>query len=149
MFLVSGRATAITLLAPPLSVIVTLLVMRATGATINTMTLGGIAIALGALVDDAIIVVENIVRRLCENRSRPEAEQASAHRVVFEATREIESSIVFATLIIIIVFVPLFFLARPANSWGPPSAARPFPGFWRAKAPSTWWCAIRRDSRKT
>lgn len=111
VFLVSGRATAITLLALPLSVIATLVVMRAAGATINTMTLGGIAIALGALVDDAIIVVENIVRRLRENAARPASEQAATHRVVFDATREIESSIVFATLIIILVFVPLFFLS--------------------------------------
>ena len=110
IFLVSVRATLITLLALPLSVIATVLVMRATGATINTMTLGGIAIALGALVDDAIIVVENIVRRLRENGTVPDNQRRPAHQVVFEATREIESSIVFATLIIILVFVPLFFL---------------------------------------
>ncbi|MEQ9132918.1 MAG: efflux RND transporter permease subunit [Salinisphaeraceae bacterium] len=110
IFLLSGRATTITLLALPLSIIATLLVLRATGSTINTMTLGGIAIALGALVDDAIIVVENIVRRLRENQALAASERQSNHRVVFEATREIESSIVFATLIIVLVFVPLFFL---------------------------------------
>ncbi|MDT0617474.1 efflux RND transporter permease subunit [Salinisphaera sp. P385] len=110
IFLLSGRATAITLLALPLSIIATLLVLRATGSTINTMTLGGIAIALGALVDDAIIVVENIVRRLRENQALAAGERQANHRVVFDATREIESSIVFATLIIVLVFVPLFFL---------------------------------------
>ena len=110
IFLLSGRATAITLLALPLSIIATLLILRASGSTINTMTLGGIAIALGALVDDAIIVVENIVRRLRENQALDTGERQPNHRVVFEATREIESSIVFATLIIILVFVPLFFL---------------------------------------
>jgi CzcA family heavy metal efflux pump len=109
-FLVSARATAITLLAIPLSLAVAILAMKALGATINTMTLGGMAIALGALVDDAIIVVENIVRRLRENRAKPEAECKSALSVVFEATREIQGSIVFATLIIMLVFLPLFFL---------------------------------------
>jgi Cu/Ag efflux pump CusA len=85
--------------------------MKALGATINTMTLGGMAIALGALVDDAIIVVENIVRRLRENLAKPEGEQHTALQVVFDATREIQGSIVFATLIIMLVFMPLFFLS--------------------------------------
>ena len=111
VFLMSGRATLITLLALPLSVIVTLLVLKALGATINTMTLGGIAIALGALVDDAIIAVENIVRRLRENHGKPASEKRARFAVVLDATREIESSIVFATLIIILVFLPLFFLS--------------------------------------
>ena len=111
VFLLSGRATLITLLALPLSVIVTLLVLKALGATINTMTLGGIAIALGALVDDAIIAVENIVRRLRENHDKPASDQRPSMRVVLDATQEIESSIVFATLIIILVFLPLFFLS--------------------------------------
>ena len=110
-FLLSIRATAITLLAIPLSLVAAILSMKALGATINTMTLGGMAIALGALVDDAIIVVENIVRRLRENHAKPQAEQAAATHVVFEATREIQGSIVFATLIIMLVFMPLFFLS--------------------------------------
>ncbi|WP_299069682.1 efflux RND transporter permease subunit [Accumulibacter sp.] len=110
-FLLSARATAITLLAIPLSLVAAILSMKALGATINTMTLGGMAIALGALVDDAIIVVENIVRRLRENMLKPEGEQRAATHVVFEATREIQGSIVFATLIIILVFLPLFFLS--------------------------------------
>jgi len=110
-FLLSGRATLITLLAIPLSLVAAVLAMKALGATINTMTLGGMAIALGALVDDAIIVVENIVRRLREREGKAEAERASVMTTVFEATREIQGSIVFATLIIMLVFLPLFFLS--------------------------------------
>ena len=110
-FLLSVRSTAITLVALPLSIVATILAMKALGATINTMTLGGIAIALGALVDDAIIVVENIVRRLRQNHAKPEHQRESAMHVVFMATREIQGSIVFATLIIMLVFVPLFFLS--------------------------------------
>ena len=109
-FLMNGRATLITLTALPLSLVAAIVAMKAMGASINTMTLGGLAIALGALVDDAIIVVENIVRRLDGNRRlAPEDRQAAIH-VVFEATREIQGSIVFATLIIMLVFLPLFFL---------------------------------------
>ena len=110
VFLASGRATAITLVALPLSLLAALLVLKAMGATINTMTLGGLAIALGALVDDAIIVVENIVRRMRQNRQLAEENQASTLQVVLEATREIQGSIVFATIIIMLVFLPLFFL---------------------------------------
>ncbi len=109
-FLASARATAITLLALPLSLVVAVLALKAFGATLNTMTLGGMAIALGALVDDAIIVVENIVRRLRENRARPKTTQHAVSSVVFQATREIQGSIVYATLIIMLVFLPLFFL---------------------------------------
>ncbi|MBP6636174.1 MAG: efflux RND transporter permease subunit [Sulfuritalea sp.] len=110
-FLLSARSTAITLVALPLSIVATVLAMKALGATINTMTLGGIAIALGALVDDAIIVVENIVRRLRESHAKPEAQRESTLHVVFLATKEIQGSIVFATLIIMLVFIPLFFLS--------------------------------------
>jgi CzcA family heavy metal efflux pump len=110
-FLMSMRATLITLLAIPLSLVTAVLAMKAFGATINTMTLGGMAIALGALVDDAIIVVENIVRRLRERQLEPEAERSPMLTTVFEATREIQGSIVFATLIIMLVFLPLFFLS--------------------------------------
>lgn len=110
-FLLSARATAISLVAIPLSLVAAVLAMKALGATINTMTLGGMAIALGALVDDAIIVVENIVRRLRENRARPAAQQTSTLQLVYEAAREIQGSIVFATLIIMLVFLPLFFLS--------------------------------------
>jgi len=110
VFLFSTRATGITLLAIPLSLLVAVMTIRWMGGSINTMTLGGMAIALGALVDDAIIVVENIVRRLRANHARAPQQRQSAGAVVYEATREIEGSIVFATLIIILVFLPLFFL---------------------------------------
>ncbi len=110
-FMLSARSTAITLVALPLSLVAAILSMKALGATINTMTLGGIAIALGALVDDAIIVVENVVHRLREYHAKPEHQRESGLLVVFLATREIQGSIVFATLIIMLVFVPLFFLS--------------------------------------
>lgn len=111
VFLLSTRATIITLIALPLSLMVAVLVLQWLGATLNTMTLGGFAIALGALVDDAIIVVENIVRRLRQNMAQTKEQRKSLSLVVFEATREIQSSIVFATLIIMLVFVPIFFLS--------------------------------------
>ncbi len=110
IFLLSARATGIALLAIPLSLLVAVLFIRWIGGSLNTMTLGGMAIALGALVDDAIIVVENIVRRLRENAVLAAGDRRSAVGVIFDATREIEGSIVFATLIIILVFLPLFFL---------------------------------------
>jgi CzcA family heavy metal efflux pump len=108
LFLANFRAAAITLTAIPLSLAAAVLVLRAFGATINTMTLGGMAIAIGALVDDAIIDVENVVRRLRENRQRPEAERRSSRDIVLDATVEIRTSIVFATLIIVLVFLPVF-----------------------------------------
>lgn len=110
-FLWSLSATAITVLAIPLSLLAAVLVLQWLGASINTMTLGGMAIAVGALVDDAIIDVENIARRLREDAARPPEERQGALRVVFDATHEIQSSIVFATLIILLVFLPLFFLS--------------------------------------
>jgi CzcA family heavy metal efflux pump len=108
LFLANMRAAAITLTAMPLSVATAVLVMRAFGVTINTMTLGGLAIAIGALVDDAIIDVENVVRRLRENARRPVDEQVPAATVVRDATIEIRTSIVFATVIIVLVFLPIF-----------------------------------------
>lgn len=109
-FLGSLSATAITVVAIPLSLLAAVLVLDALGASINTMTLGGMAIAVGALVDDAIIDVENISRRLREDAARSSANRRGALRVVFYATHEIQSSIVFATLIIILVFLPILFL---------------------------------------
>lgn len=111
LFLASLRATFITLLAIPLSLMVTIFAMKLMGVTINTMTLGGMAIAIGALVDDAIIVVENIVRRLRGNSLLPAERKRPLLTVVYQATREIQGSIVFATMIIMLVFVPLFFLS--------------------------------------
>ena len=108
IFLANLRASAITLTAMPLSLAAAVLALRAFGASINTMTLGGMAIAIGALVDDAIIDVENVVRRLRENHARPPAEQLPASLIVREATLEIRSSIVFATVIIVMVFLPVF-----------------------------------------
>lgn len=110
LFLLSLRATAITLIALPLSLAAAVLTIGWLGGTLNTMTLGGLAIALGALVDDAIIVVENIVRRLKLNAALSEPERRPIGLVVFDATREIQGSIVFATLIIMLVFTPVFFL---------------------------------------
>jgi CzcA family heavy metal efflux pump len=111
LFLANIRASLITLAAIPLSLLTTVLVLKGLGATINTMTLGGMAIAIGALVDDAIIDVENVARRLRENARLPESERNSAFEVVYRGSVEIRSSIVFATLIIMLVFLPIFFLS--------------------------------------
>src|SRR5437773_8742048 len=111
LFLANFRAAAITLTAMPLSLAAAILVLRAFGATINTMTLGGMAIAIGALVDDAIIDVENVVRRLRENAAKPPDQRQPTADIVREATLEIRTSIVFATVIIVVVFLPIFGLA--------------------------------------
>jgi len=111
LFLANVRAAAITLTAIPLSLAAAILVLRAFGATINTMTLGGMAIAIGALVDDAIIDVENVVRRLRENQARPEGLRRPDAEIVLDATLEVRTSIVFATVIIVLVFLPVFGLA--------------------------------------
>jgi CzcA family heavy metal efflux pump len=110
LFLWNFRTTAISILAIPLSLAVAILAMKLLGISINTMTLGGMAIAIGALVDDAIIDVENVFRRLRENQHLPEEARRPALKVIYDASREIRSSIVNATLIIIVVFMPLFFL---------------------------------------
>jgi len=111
VFLWSGRATAITVVAIPLSLLVACLCLHAFGATINTMTLGGLAIAVGELVDDAIIDVENVVRRMRQNSALPAEQRRPTLAVVLEASREIRGSIVYATLVILLAFVPLFFLS--------------------------------------
>ena len=108
LFLANFRAAAITLTAMPLSIAAAILVLRGFGQTINTMTLGGLAIAIGALVDDAIIDVENVVRRLRENAAKPVDERQPAMVIVRDATLEIRTSIVFATVIIVLVFLPIF-----------------------------------------
>jgi CzcA family heavy metal efflux pump len=110
LFLANLRATIITVTAIPLSMVAAVIALNALGATINTMTLGGMAIAIGALVDDAIIDVENVFRRLRENARMPTGNRRSALDVVYDASVEIRSSIVFATLIILLAFLPLFFL---------------------------------------
>jgi len=110
LFLWNARTTAISVLAIPLSLAIAVITLRALGGTINTMTLGGMAIAIGALVDDAIIFVENAHRRLRENRRRPAGGRRSTTAVIRDAAREIRAPILSATVIITIVFVPLFFL---------------------------------------
>ena len=109
-FLGSLRTTLISALAIPLSLVTGVLVISAFGLGIDTMTLGGLTIAIGLLVDDAIIAVENIFRRLKEERQRPQNEQRPVVEVVATATTEVVSPILFATLIIVLVFLPIFFL---------------------------------------
>lgn len=109
LFLMNVRATVISLTAIPISILVTVLVFNAFGLTINTMTLGGLAIAIGELVDDAVVDVENILRRLKENRELPEPRPVL--EVIAAASQEVRSGIVYATMIIILVFIPLFALS--------------------------------------
>lgn len=109
-FLGSWRTTLISALAIPLSLVAGVLVVSFFGGTINTMTLGGLTIAIGALVDDAIIDVENVFRRLRLERSRPAGGRRPALQVVFQASSEVRKAIFFATLIIVMVFLPLFLL---------------------------------------
>ncbi len=111
VFLGSFRTTLISLLAIPLSLLGAILVLKVLGLNINTMSLGGMAIAIGSLVDDAIIDVENVYKRLRQNQQKPIAAQQSSYIVVYEASKEIRASILNATLIIIVAFLPLFFLS--------------------------------------
>lgn len=111
LFLMNWRTTLISLLAIPVSLLVTVIVMKILGLTINTMSLGGMAIAIGSLVDDAIIDVENIFKRLRENMVKPIKERLSTLKIIYDASSEIRNSILIATLIIITAFVPLFFLS--------------------------------------
>lgn len=111
IFLMNWRTTVISLVAIPISLLVSVIVLKLLGYTINTMSLGGMAIAIGALVDDAIIDVENVFKRLRENIRKPEAERLPVFTIVKDASLEIRSSIIIATLIIIVSFIPLFFLS--------------------------------------
>ena len=111
LFLTSLRSTVISLLAIPLSLLGTVIVLYLIGMDINTMTLGGMCIAIGSLVDDAIIDVENVYKRLRENHAMPKEMRRSAVQIVFEASSEIRASIIHATLIIMVTFAPLFFLS--------------------------------------
>jgi len=110
VFLANLRASLITLIALPISLVAAVLGIKFLGFTLNTMSLGGLAIAMGELVDDAIIDVENVVRRMRENSRLPEAERLGPIEVVYRASREIRGSVVFATLIVVLVFLPLFAL---------------------------------------
>ena len=109
-FLMNIRTTVISLIALPLSLLVSILSLHYMGLTINTMSLGGMAIAIGSLVDDAIVDVENVYKRLRENRLLPAEEQRSTLEVVYDASREVRMPILNSTLIIVVSFVPLFFL---------------------------------------
>ena len=111
LFLANVRTTVISLVTLPLSLIASLLALHYMGFTINTMSLGGMAIAIGSLVDDAIVDVENVYKRLRENRLKPEAERLSILEVVFNASKEVRMPILNSTLIIVVSFVPLFFLS--------------------------------------
>jgi CzcA family heavy metal efflux pump len=111
MFLLNFRTTFITITAIPLSFVITALVFKAFGLSINTMTLGGLAVAIGELVDDAIVGVENVFRRLTENKHLPPEQRRSPTRVIAEASSEIRNSIVYATIIVVLVFIPLFALS--------------------------------------
>ncbi|RHJ94885.1 efflux RND transporter permease subunit [Parabacteroides bouchesdurhonensis] len=111
VFLMNVRTTVISLVALPLSLLVTIMVLHYLGLTINTMSLGGMAIAIGSLVDDAIVDVENVYKRIRENRALPEGERRSVLDVVFDASREVRMPILNSTLIIVVSFVPLFFLS--------------------------------------
>lgn len=110
LFLMNIRTTVISLIALPLSLLVSILSLHYMGLTINTMSLGGMAIAIGSLVDDAIVDVENVYKRLRENRLLPAEEQRSTLEVVYDASREVRMPILNSTLIIVVSFVPLFFL---------------------------------------
>ena len=110
LFLLNFRTTLITLTAIPISIATALLTLWAFGFTVNVMTLGGLAVAIGTLVDDAIIGVENVFKRLRQNRVLPRERQQPHETVVLEASNEIRKPIIFATMIILVVFVPLFFL---------------------------------------
>lgn len=111
LFLANGRATLISLAALPVSLVAAVLALKGLGTTLNTMTIGGLTIAIGSLVDDAIIDVENVLRRLREERAKPEGERRPLHDVVYDASVEVRRSIVCATGIIVVVILPLFFLS--------------------------------------
>ena len=111
IFLMNWRTTIISLVSIPLSIVFSLLAIRGMGLTINTMSLGGIAIAIGSLVDDSIVDVENVFKRLRQNREKPGSERESVLRVVYEASKEVRMPMLNSTLIIIASFLPLFFLS--------------------------------------
>lgn len=110
-FLMNARTTLISLVALPLSIIIAVLVLHALGMTINTMSLGGIAIAIGSLVDDAIVDVENVYKRLRENYLLPQEQRKSTLEIVYSASKEVRIPILNSTLIIVASFLPLFFLS--------------------------------------
>ena len=110
LFLANVRTTVISLVTLPIAILVSILTLHLLGMTINTMSLGGMAIAIGSLVDDAIVNVENVYKRLRENRLLPKSEQLPIKEVGFKASKEVRMPILNSTLIIITSFIPLFFL---------------------------------------
>ena len=111
IFLANARTTIISLVTIPLSFLVAMIVLNAMGISINTMTLGGLAIAIGSLVDDAIVDVENVYKHIRQNRQQPEADRVPIIELVYNASREVRMPILNSTLIIIVSFAPLFFLS--------------------------------------
>ena len=111
IFLMNARTTVISLVTIPLSLLITMLVLHVMGLTINTMSIGGMAIAIGSLVDDAIVDVENVFKRLRQNARLPKEQRQSKLDVIFHASREVRMPILNSTLIIVVSFVPLFFLS--------------------------------------
>lgn len=111
LFLMNWRTTVISVISLPMSVFITLIVIKLMGLTVNTMTLGGIAIAIGSLVDDSIVDVENVFKRLRENRRKPAGERRGTLETVFEASKEVRMPMLNSTLIIVASFLPLFFLS--------------------------------------
>ena len=111
IFLMNVRTTVISLVTIPLSLVSAVLTLQFMGLTVNTMSLGGMAIAIGSLVDDAIVDVENVFKRLRENRLKPKEEQKSVRTIVYEASKQVRMPILYSTFIIIASFVPLFFLS--------------------------------------
>ena len=111
IFLMNARTTLISLVTIPLSLLVTLIVLHIMGMTINTMSIGGMAIAIGSLVDDAIVDVENVFKRLRQNRLQPENQRIPTLTIIYNASREVRMPILNSTLIIIVSFLPLFFLS--------------------------------------
>ena len=111
IFLANARTTIISLITIPLSFLVAMIVLNAMGISINTMTLGGLAIAIGSLVDDAIVDVENVYKHIRQNRQLPEADRVPIIELVYNASREVRMPILNSTLIIIVSFAPLFFLS--------------------------------------
>lgn len=111
LFLMNWRTTVISVISLPMSVFITLIVIKLMGLTVNTMTLGGIAIAIGSLVDDSIVDVENVFKRLRQNRSKAEGERRTVLETVYEASREVRMPMLNSTLIIVASFLPLFFLS--------------------------------------
>lgn len=111
IFLMNVRTTVISLVTIPLALVTSILALKFMGLTINTMSLGGMAIAIGSLVDDAIVDVENVFKRLRENRNKPQKDRKTTLSVIFDASKEVRMPILNSTLIIIASFVPLFFLS--------------------------------------